>query len=128
MFFLDITQHDLHINLPKCTYCHSACVALFLHVGLSVCLCAGVKCGIWASQVSRSSFSSSGVLFPVQSVLGSSLSQLWYSCHITGGGKEQLHRMLKHREALGEGDCLWFSLFQHNTQSPSILKKRLHLT
>lgn len=30
-------------------------------------------------------------LFPVQSLLGSSLSPLWYSCHITGGGKEQLH-------------------------------------
>lgn len=53
----------------------------------------------------------SGVLFPAQRALGSRLSLLWYSCHITGGGMEQLHTAENAKaEGGGEGDYSSFSL------------------
>lgn len=80
------------------------------------------KHGMCTSQGSCSS----GVLFPVRTVLGSRPSPL-YSCYITGGGKEHTAQNVKAEESVeGEGDHPSFSLFQHNTQS-SILT-RLSLT
>lgn len=73
----------------------TACVALFLYVGLSVCLCAGVKCEVCS----------------VPACLNCGIPA---TSQVEAKSNCTLHRMLKPREALGEGDCPSFSLFQHN--------------